>query len=139
MGTGGVAAKDRRRSKRAEKRVAEYLWGPEAERSATKLHDLRGEDCNGETWFGEVKAYKWPQGPQSLWSILQRALRQCEVYAARHSFHARAFAVLIPTGAPVMEALVMVRMDGQLVVTRLSEFRRHWLGLAPGEGGEQHE
>ena len=110
------------RSKRAETRVAKFLFGPDARRDWKDDHDLSGEDADGNRWIGEVKNHAWPAGPKTLWDLLEKALLQAE----KHSN--RAFAVYIPKSASIEDGLVMIRMNDSLVIKTLREFQVH-LGL----------
>lgn len=110
------------RSKRAETRVAKYLWGPEARRDWKDDHDLSGLDADGNLWIGEVKSIRWPGGPAAVWTLLVAALEQAE----KHSD--RAFAVYIPPHCEPENALAMVRNAGAPGIVTLEELGRR-LGL----------
>jgi hypothetical protein len=113
------------RAKRAETRVARYLWGPDACRDWKEVHDLSGPDADGRLWIGEVKSHTWPAGPRALWTKLSAAFAQALGYAER------CFAVLVPAGASIADGLVMYAVGGRPVVVTLAQFRSDVLGVAP--------
>jgi hypothetical protein len=119
-------------SKRAETRVARYLWGPKATRDWKDAHDLSGPDAEGQRWVGEVKSHAWATGPGAVWGLLLAALEQAEKHAHR------AFACYIPPHCEPEKALVTYRVMGRPVVVPLRDFRQA-LGLEPEATQEASE
>ena len=95
-------------AKKAENRVAKYLWGEDALRDWKEDHDLSGLDANGDTWLIEVKNWAWPAGPERMVVIQLAALEQAEKHITDPLFE-HACSVLIPSKTTVESALVMYR------------------------------
>jgi hypothetical protein len=115
------------RSKKAETRVARFLWGPYVTRDWKDDWDLSGPDAEGRTWTGEVKSHAWPAGPGALVKLMRDAFAQAE----KHS--ERAFAVVIPPHCEPEHALCMFRLVGEPVTGTLFQFKR----LLEGSKGDE--
>jgi hypothetical protein len=123
MSKSAVSPGRRATSKRAETRVAEYLWGEDAKRvGGLGANDVQGPDAAGNLWKGEVKNHRWPSGPGAVWTLLANALAQAEQHGER------AFACYLPKSCEAHCALVMYRVHGQAMVVTLDEFKQR-LGL----------
>jgi hypothetical protein len=122
------------RSKKAEREVQQLLFPDtafvgHAKRPALEDEDVRGVDCEGRLWWGEVKNYDYKNvhkasGP---WALLEEAYEQC-IDAIERNPHdgqvPRPFAVLRlkNTGIDSPQNLVLYQAKGQLVIVRLSDF-----------------
>ena len=118
------------RSKVAENRVSQYLWG--SYRDWKDQHDISGPDKYGNVWYGEVKNWEWVSGPRGLWTILKKAYAQVEKATVEilkdHVGYPLIFAVFLPKHCEVEDAIV-IRMNAEDVcIQTLKDFKKLVIG-----------
>jgi hypothetical protein len=65
------------RAKKAENRIARFLWGDAHLRDWESRWDVSGPSRSSNVLVGEVKDWKWG-GPQHMWTILIQAYKQVQ-------------------------------------------------------------